>query len=342
MKGLVYHGDEVLKWEDVADVSPQNHEVKIMVKAAGICGSDVHGFQGLTGRRIPPMIMGHEFSGVVCEVGSDVDTLKPGDRVTSFPMDYCGTCATCQKGEVQFCPDKRQFGVLTVNGAFAEYLCVPAKVCYKLNENVSFSGGSTIEPLAVAYRGVEHGGDMEGKNVLVVGSGTIGLMLVACAKLKNPEKIIVTDLSNTRLDVAKKMGADLIVNPSESDVKQVILDNTDGNGVDVSFEAVGITPACVQSLENLRIGGRSVWLGQGKKIVEIGMLDIVTRELSVKGSFTYGLEAFKSAVDMLNQGKVDVAPLISKEVPMSEGADWFEKLKKPEELVKVVLTGLEA
>jgi len=339
MKGLVYHGEEVLKWEDVEDVSPKKNEVKIKVMAAGICGSDVHGYQGITGRRIPPMIMGHEFSGVVREVGSDVDTLKPGDRVAPFPMDYCGTCISCQKGDVQFCPDKKQFGVLTVDGAFAEYICVPAKVCYKLSERVSFSAGSTIEPLAVAYRGVQHAGDIEGKNILIVGSGTIGLMLVACVKVKNPAKIIVTDLSKTRLDVAQKMGADITVNPSESDIKEAIQANTDGHGVDVSFEAVGITPACVQSLENLRIGGTSVWLGQGKKTVEIGMLDIVTRELNVSGSFTYGLDAFKSAVDMLNQGKIDVGPIISKEAPMDQGAEWFEKLKKPDELVKVILKG---
>lgn len=342
MKGLVYHGNEVLKWEEVQNVTPKDNEVKITVKAAGICGSDVHGYQGITGRRTPPMIMGHEFSGIVCEVGSGVDTLKPGDRVTAFPMDYCGACVSCQKGAVQFCPNKRQFGVLTVNGAFAEYICVPAKVCYKLNDSVSFSAGSTIEPLAVAYRGVEHAGDIEGKNILVVGSGTIGLMLVACAKVKNPARIFVTDLSNTRLEVAQKMGADITINPSESDVKEVVLADTDGRGVDVSFEAVGITAACVQSLENLRIGGRSVWLGQGKKTVEIGMLDIVTRELSISGSFTYGLDAFKSAVDMLNQGDIDVVPVISKEVPMNQGAEWFEKLKKPEELVKVILRGEEA
>lgn len=337
MKGLVYHGNELLKWEDVPDVEPKSNEVKIRVKAAGICGSDVHGYQGITGRRIPPMIMGHEFSGVVCEVGSDVATLKPGDRVVPFPMDYCGECVTCQKGDVQFCPDKKQFGVLTVDGAFAEYISVPAKVCYKLTDSVSFSAGSTIEPLAVAYRGVEHAGDIEGKNVLVVGSGTIGLMLVACAKVKNPARIFVTDLSDTRLNVAERMGADITINPSASEVKEAIMANTGGQGVDVSFEAVGVTPACVQSLENLRIGGQAIWLGQGKKTVEIGMLDIVTRELSISGSFTYGLDAFKSAVDMLNRGKIDVAPLISREVPMNQGAEWFEKLKKPEELVKVIL-----
>ena len=338
MKGLVYHGEEVLKWEDVDDVTPADHEVKIKVKAAGICGSDVHGYQGITGRRIPPMIMGHEFSGVISEVGRNVDTLQVGDRVTGFPMDYCGECPTCRAGEVQFCPDKRQFGVLTTNGAFADYLCVPARVCYKLEENVSFGAGSTVEPLAVGYRGVQHAGDIEGKHVLVVGSGTIGLMLVACASLQKPASIIVSDLSNSRLEVAKLMGADRTVNPAEEDLSEVISAQTGGRGVDVSFEAVGLTPTCVQSLEHLRVGGTSVWLGQGKKIVEIGMIDIVTRELKVIGSFTYGLNEFKTAVDMLNSGNIDVSPIISKEVPMSEGALWFEKLKRPEELVKVVLS----
>jgi len=338
MKGLVYHGEEVLKWEEVDDVTPADHEVKIKVKAAGICGSDVHGYQGITGRRIPPMIMGHEFSGVISEVGRNVDTLQVGDRVTGFPMDYCGECPTCRAGEVQFCPDKRQFGVLTTNGAFADYLCVPARVCYKLEENVSFGAGSTVEPLAVGYRGVQHAGDIEGKHVLVVGSGTIGLMLVACASLQKPASIIVSDLSNSRLEVAKLMGADRTVNPAEEDLSEVISAQTGGRGVDVSFEAVGLTPTCVQSLEHLRVGGTSVWLGQGKKIVEIGMIDIVTRELKVIGSFTYGLNEFKTAVDMLNSGNIDVSPIISKEVPMSEGALWFEKLKRPEELVKVVLS----
>lgn len=337
MKGLVYCGNEVLEWKEVQDVTPKDSEVKIKVKAAGICGSDVHGYQGITGRRIPPMIMGHEFSGSVVEVGKDVKTLEAGDRVAPYPVDYCGECPFCKIGDTQLCPNRRQFGVLTVDGAFAEYICVPEKVCYKINNNISYSAGSTIEPLAVAFRGVQNAGNLEGKNILIVGSGTIGLMVVACVKAQNPAKIIVSDLSNSRLNVAKKMGADIAINPSESDIKEIILANTDGLGVDFSFEAVGVTPTCVQTLENLRIGGKSVWFGQGKKIVEIGMLEIVTRELNVSGSFMYGIKEFEAAVDMLNQGKIDVEPLISKEVPMSQGAEWFEKLKRPEELVKVIL-----
>ena len=341
MRGLVYHGEEVLKWEVVEDVLPAAHEVKIKVKAAGICGSDIHGYQGITGRRIPPMIMGHEFSGVISEVGSDVDNLKTGDRVTAFPMDFCGDCPSCRKGEVQFCPAKKQFGVLTTNGAFADYLCVPAKVCYKIRDTVSHSAGATVEPLAVALRGVKHAGDLEGKNVLIVGSGTIGLMLLACVKTQNPATVFVSDLSNSRLEAAKLMGADVTVNPSEADLGEIILAHTESHGLDVSFEAVGVTPACVQSLKYLRIGGTAVWLGQGEKTVEIGMLDIVTRELQVVGSFTYSLDEFEDAVELLNSGTIDVSSIISKEVPMHQGPQWFERLKKPEELIKIILTSEE-
>ena len=337
MKGLVYCGNEVLEWKEVQDVTPKDDEVKIKVKAAGICGSDVHGYQGITGRRIPPMIMGHKFSSIITQVGKDVKTLKIGDRVAPYPVDYCGECSFCQKGTQQLCPTRRQFGVLTVDGAFAEYICVPAKVCFKLNDNISFSAGSTVEPLAVAFRGVKQAGNIEGKNILIVGSGTIGLMALACVKAQKPNRVFISDLSNSRLAVAKLMDADFTLNSSESDIKETILANTGGLGVDISVEAVGITPTCVQSVENLRIGGKTVWLGQSKKIVEIGMLDIVTRDLTICGSFMYGVKEFESAVNILNQGKIDVEPLISKEVPMSEGAEWFEKLKKPESLVKVIL-----
>lgn len=337
MKGLVYHGNEVLKWEEVPDVTPRGNEVKLKVKAAGICGSDVHGFQGITGRRTPPMIMGHEFSGEVIEVGCNVKKLKVGDRVAPYPVDYCGECEYCKKQLAQLCPNRRQFGVLTVDGGFAEYICVPEKVCYKLEEHVSYAEGSTVEPLAVALRAVLHAGDLTNQNVLVVGTGTIGLMLIACIVAQKPKKLIVSDLSENRLEIAKAMGADVVLNPLKVDYKEEVLGQTDGIGVDISFEAVGITPTCIQSVSALRIGGTAVWVGQGKKMVEIGMLEIVTRELTVTGTFMYGQQEFEKAVSMMNQKEIDVKPIISKEVPMSEGALWFEKLKKPDDLIKVVL-----
>jgi len=168
MKALVYHGPEKLCWEEIADVSPKLGDVLIKVKAVGICGSDVHGYLGITGRRIPPMVMGHEFSGIVASVGEGVTAVKTGDRVAPYPVVFCGECEFCKQGNVHICLNKMAFGVLECNGAMAEYISVPAKLVFKLADEVSYAVGSMMEPMAVAYRGVNNAGDLSGKNVLIV------------------------------------------------------------------------------------------------------------------------------------------------------------------------------
>ena len=176
MKALVYEGPNKLNYTDVPDVSPAKEEVKLRIRACGICGSDVAGYQGLTGRRLEPMIMGHEFCGEVTECAEGVKNLKPGDLVAVYPVNFCGECEMCKKGDVHLCLNKRSYGVLAENGAFAEYLCVPEKCCFPVAEGVSPVIGSLMEPLAVAYRGVGHLGDLTGKSVFLAGTGTIGLL----------------------------------------------------------------------------------------------------------------------------------------------------------------------
>ncbi len=338
MKGIVYKGPNVLSYQDVQDVSPKAGEVKLRVKACGICGSDVHGYLGLTGRRLEPMMMGHEFAGEIVELGEGVSDQTPGDRVAVYPVDFCGECEMCAKGDVHLCLHKRAFGVLDVDGAFAEYICVPAKCCFPVEEQVPWAIGSLMEPLAVSYRGVGHAGDLTGKNVLLVGTGTIGLLALACVKMKNPRKIFVSDLSDTRLQVAKSMGADIIINPGTENLKEIILSNTDGKGVDVAIEAVGATPTVQQAMSSLAFGGTAVWIGNNKPMVELNMQEIVTRELTVHGSFLYGYDEFKRVVELLNKGKLNVAPLISKEISLAEAPDYFYKLAHdPGDLIKVVV-----
>jgi L-iditol 2-dehydrogenase len=186
MKGIVYEGPNKMIYQDVPDVSPKQGEVKLRVKACGICGSDVHGYLGLTGRRLKPMMMGHEFAGEVVELGTGVSNRKIGDKVAVYPVDFCGECEMCKKGDVHLCLHKRAFGVLDVDGAFAEYICVPEKCCFTVKDNVPYAIGSLMEPLAVSYRGVGHAGDLSGKNVLLVGTGTIGLLALACVKIRIP------------------------------------------------------------------------------------------------------------------------------------------------------------
>lgn len=206
MKGIVYEGPNILSLKEVGDVSPGPGEVKLRVRACGICGSDVHGYLGITGRRLPPMMMGHEFAGEVAELGQGVDQWKKGDRVAVYPVDFCGHCEMCRKGDVHLCLNKRAFGVLDVDGAFAEYICVPAKCCFRVADQIPYSIGTLMEPLAVSYRGVEHAGDLTGRTVLIVGAGTIGLLALACVKMKGAAKIILSDLSDYRLGIAREMG----------------------------------------------------------------------------------------------------------------------------------------
>lgn len=339
MKALVYHGPEDMRWQDVEDVKQEADDVLVKVKAVGICGSDVHGYLGITGRRTPPMVMGHEFSGLIAAVGSNVTAVRVGDRVAPYPVVYCGECEFCRTGSVHICLNKKAYGVLDCNGAMAEYIAVPAKLIFKLADSVSFPVGSMIEPLAVAYRGVNSGGDIAGKNVLIVGAGTIGLLALAIAKMRKPARVFVTDLSDNRLRVAMEMGADLTLNPAAGDVSAAIMAATEGRGVDVAFEAVGATPTVQQAMSSLKVGGGAVWIGNSAKMININMQEIVTRELKVAGTFLYTLKEFGEVVELLNSGELNVAPMISATVPLAEGVDWIRRLAKdPGPLIKVILT----
>jgi L-iditol 2-dehydrogenase len=197
-----------------------------------------------------------------------------------------------------------------------------------------------MEPLAVAYRGVNRAPDVAGKNVLVVGSGTIGLLAAAILKFRHPKRIFVSDTNEIRLDIARKMGADVVINPSRDDPGDIIRRSTDGLGADVAFEAVGATPTVEQAMAGLRMGGTAVWIGNSAKMIELDMQQIVTRELRVVGSFLYSFQEFQEVVDMLNQDKLNVEPMISLREPMTEkGVELFAKLaKNPGSLIKVILT----
>jgi L-iditol 2-dehydrogenase len=300
------------------------------------------------------MVMGHEFSGEVAGVGDGVIEVRVGDRVAPYPVIFCGTCAPCRQGNVHVCLHKKALGVLDCNGAMAEYVSLPAKLLFKLAGNVSYDAGSMMEPLAVAYRAVNHAGDLSpqqtkgrlaggpeltGKTVLIVGSGTIGLLTMAIVKMRNPAKIFISDLSDIRLGVARQMGADCAINPSASDIAALVRNETGGVGVDVAFEAVGAAPTVQQAMACLRVGGTAVWIGNSAKMINLNMQEIVTRELRVAGSFLYSFKEFGDVAELLNGGKLNVEPMISLRAPMMEkGVELFAKLAKdPGPLIKVIL-----
>ncbi len=340
MKALRYHGPNILEYEDVPDLSPKKGEVKLKVRAVGICGSDVHGYLGLTGRRIPPMTMGHEFSGEVVELGEGVTKAAAGDRVAVFPFGFDGTCDTCKQGNFTLCENRILYGVLTDDGAFADYLCVTEGTCVKLAPATPFEAGALIEPLTVGYHATDRY-PVElyaGKTVLIVGAGMIGLAALLGVKRKNPARIIVSDVADNRLALAKKLGATDTLNPTRDDVPAKVMEMTNGKGADIGLEAVGAAKTVQTLMSSLRPNSHAVWIGNNQRFIEVNMQEIVTRELTVTGTNSFSLAEFQNCADDINSGAVDVSPIISAKLPMAQGADAFEKLHTdPGDWIKVVL-----
>ncbi|MCI8418480.1 MAG: alcohol dehydrogenase catalytic domain-containing protein [Lachnospiraceae bacterium] len=338
MKALRYLGPEKLEVQEVPVPEPGKGEVLVKVKGCGICGSDVHGYYGLTGRRIPPMTMGHEFSGEIAGLGQGAEKFKVGDRVIVQPIDFCGSCENCQKGMTMLCLNKRFFGVLTTDGAMAEYVAVPEKLLYPVPENSDCYIGALAEPYAVAYGAVEKAGDLEGKNVLIIGAGMIGACVLQLAKLKNPAKLIVSDLSDARLKTALELGADAVINPKNEDYMEALSRLTDGAMIDTSIECVGVQASANQAIKCLKVGGTAVWVGMSQKEMTINMQDVVCSARRVLGSFNYTHEEFGQVAKIVTSGRLATDKLITKVVSLEEAVEVFPDIhNRPDDYLKVII-----
>lgn len=341
MKALLLSEYKHLEYTDFPAPEIEPEEVLVAVKATGICGSDVHGYDGSTGRRIPPLIMGHETAGVIVKTGARVSGWNPGDRVTCDSTIYCGKCFYCQRGEINLCDNRRVMGVSTPeyrrHGAFAEYVAVPQHILYRLPDEVSFDQAVMLEPLAVAFHAARITPIEINDSVLVVGAGMIGLLIVQALRLAGCGQIIATDLDASRLELARSLGSDSVFLSTEADFRQKVTELTDGRGPNHAFEVVGITPAVQTAVESVRKGGTVTLVGNLSSSVELPLQSAVTRELTLYGSCASEGE-YPACIDMLARKKVNVEPLISAIAPLSEGATWFDRLYNREPgLMKVIL-----
>jgi len=337
VKAAVWYGGKDIRIEDLPKPEIKEDEVLVKVKAAGICGSELHAYEGISERRKPPLVMGHEFAGEVAGVGRRVEGFQKGDRIVIEPITRCGICEQCQRGRGNICRNVKLLG-LHVNGAFAEYVPAPARNCYKLPDNVSFEEASTVEPLAVAVHAANRTPIKLGDNVVVVGAGVIGLMALQVARLMGANKVFVTDIVDYRLNFAKKLGTDKIINSKVEEPVKKVMELTGTKGADVVLEAVGIQSTVQQAISMVGIGGRITVIGMLEKVMPIGMLDIVVKELDLKGSYGYVSDEFKAALDLISGRKVDVKSLVTNVLPLSDTAQGFELLhKKVDGVVKVVL-----
>jgi L-iditol 2-dehydrogenase len=320
-------------------IGPQ--DVLVRVKTCGICGSDVHGMDGSTGRRIPAVIMGHEAAGVITEVGSDVTGWQPGDRVTFDSTIYCGTCHFCRQGLVNLCDDRRVLGVscdeYRQDGAFAEYVAVPQHILYRLPQGLSFAQAAMTEALSIAFHALGRTPITLNDTAVVVGTGMIGLLVVQTLRIAGCGRIIAVDLDPARLELARELGADVELRSDQADVVAEVLALTGGRGADVAFEVVGITPTLELATRCLRKGGALTLVGNLAPKTEFLLQSVVTRQLTLYGSCASCGE-YPACLDMMARGTINVDALISAVAPLSEGAAWFQRLYEGEPgLMKVIL-----
>ena len=332
MQALVLIAPREFELQEIPAPAPGRHEVLLAVQAVGICGSDVHGMTGSTGRRIPPIIMGHEAAGTIMAVGPESDPNWVGKRVTFDSTIYCGRCEFCVRGQINLCADRKVLGVsceeYSLNGALAEFLVVPEHVLHELPAGVSFEHGAMTEPLSVALHAVRLAGLSAEKRVLVVGCGIIGLLTIQAARATGCGTILATDLSPRRLEMARLCGADTAIQPGELH---------DEPEVDVAFEAFGSAKTVKTAIGKLCKGGTVVLIGNLAAEVPFPLQTVVTRQITVRGSCASSGE-YPDCLDLIAGGAVNLAPLISDVVTLEEAAGMFEEIhSNPDEHLKVIV-----
>ena len=342
MKSLLLSAYKQLEIIDEAQPSPARGEVLIRVAACGICGSDVHGYDGSSGRRIPPIVMGHEAAGTIAALGEGVTGFAVGDRVTFDSTVYCGQCAYCRRGEVNLCDNRQVLGVSCGDyrraGAFAEYVTVPERILYKLPDSLSFAEAAMLEATAVALHGasLSHTDPME--TALVIGAGMIGLLTLQALRAEGFSRIYVADVDASRLQMATDLGADATLLLSGEELVAEILRRTGGAGVDAAVEAVGRDVTVRAAIGSVRKGGTVTLVGNITPEVTLPLQIVVTRQIRVQGSAASAGE-YPRAIELMTSGAIRVKPLITAIAPLEDGPEWFGRLYAREpNLMKVVLT----
>ncbi len=342
MKALVLEDYMKFSFRDYPDPKLRDeNDVLVRVRAAAICGSDVHGMDGSTGRRIPPVVMGHEASGEIVEAGAGVRDFRVGDRVTFDSTEYCGECFYCKRGEVNLCDNRKVLGVscgdYRRDGTFAEYIVLPKRILYRMPEALDFAAASIAEPAAVAAHAAAITPIKMGDSLVVVGAGLIGLLLIQILRAHSAGTILALETDPERRAAALAAGASAALDPASPATKAAILELSGGRGFDRAFEAVGASAPIATAIGALRKGGSVTLIGNVSPSVEMPLQAIVTRQLTLYGSCAMAGE-YPLVLDLLARGKIDAKSIISAVAPLSEGASWFARLHAREKgLLKVVL-----
>ncbi len=350
MKALTLIAPSTFEFGEAPAPAPNRGEVLVDVKACGICGSDLHGMDGRSGRRIPPLIMGHEAAGEIVSLGEGVTDYKIGDRVTFDSTEFCGECPDCKAGFINLCVNRKVLGVSCAdfrrNGCFAEQVVLPQHILHRLPDGLDYVKAAFAEPVSIALHSVnlapkpnEDAAAPANRQeiAVVVGAGLIGLLVLQALKARGWKRVFAVDLDDSRLALAKTLGAEDAFNAKEEGLAMKLRALGGGDGVDASFEVVGAAAPIDLAIMSVRKGGTVVLVGNLQPSVPFPLQQVVTRQITLRGSCACAGE-YPEAIARIQDGTIKVEPLLSVVAPLSEGADWFHKATQPGNgLLKVVL-----
>lgn len=325
MKAAVYYEPGKIKVEDIEMPHALDDEVIVRVMAAGVCGTDLHIYDGAKGASecFPPVILGHEFAGIVESKGEHVKNVEIGDHVTIDPSIMCGKCYACQSGNPHFCENYSATGV-GYDGGFAQFCTVKEEQIYKLNPDVSFEEAAMCEPLGCCVHGIKRAGIQLGDTVLIIGGGTIGLIMVQLAKLAGAGIVIVSEPNEGKWELARKLGADYVVNPVKTTPMDLIKDSKIRK-INVAIECVGAKATMEDAFRYVGQGGHILLFGVSDPDLEIPVkpYELFQRELTVTASYVNPY-SHGYAVDLVNNGKIKLSELISDRFELEEIQRVFE------------------
>lgn len=350
MRAAVWHGKKDVRVETVpVPPFPSAGWVKVKVAWCGICGSDLHEYAAgpifipadaphpLTGKQ-GSLILGHEFTGTVVEVGEGVTNVRVGDIVAPDACQHCGECVTCRQGRYNVC-EKLAFTGLHNDGAFAPFVNVPAELCYVLPGDVSLEAGAVIEPLATGFKAVREAGTILGETVAIIGAGTIGLGTLMAARAAGAGRIIVIEMSAARTAKAKECGADVVLDPREVDVVQTVKAMTGGSGADVAFECVGHKDTGPLAVELIRNAGRAVIVGIFEEPSSFNFFSLSGTDKRLIGTLAYTLSDFQGVAALLANGRLKAEPLITGRIGLEEIVEkgFLELLNNKDAHIKILV-----
>ncbi|TKH03459.1 2,3-butanediol dehydrogenase [Peribacillus simplex] len=347
MKAAVWHDIRKVQVEEVKEPKIEPGMVKISVKWCGICGTDLHEYLAgpiflptephpLTDENVP-LILGHEFSGEVIEVGEGVSRVKVGDRVAVEPILSCGTCNSCKNGRYNTCDKIGFHGLSGGGGGFSETTMVKEAMVHKIPNNMTYEQGALVEPTAVAVHAVRESNLRAGDTCVVFGTGPIGLLVIQAAKLAGASCIIAVEISEERQKMARELGVHYTINPLKEDVVQTIHQITDG-GADVCFEVTGVEPCINYAINSSKTDGQVIVVSIWESPVSIHLNHFVLKERQLKGAMCYR-DIFPAVIQLISEGRLEVNPLITRKINLNNIAEeGFDELVKNKSHIKILVS----